>query len=227
MPRLGLQVAAAMMPPERRARRSTNVFRVIAALMLASAAGASVAAVSTPKTTTSTKPATAESATDSSDTLVASSPWWEKVTVTIAGNGKAESCVYESSLKPNATQSCDVADTGAAAMSSTSSHSSDSKQEYTRITFERRFDPNALPAKADLQKGDTLLGGQVMSLAIDGRGHVDNCKIVAQSGDMQPQYGCDEASAEKFQASAATGAAAVQHQGFMTILVYGHSEHMV
>jgi len=205
------------------------VFRVIAALMLASAAGASVAAVTTPKTTT-TPPTATSPATDtakSDDTLVASQPWWEKVTVTIAGNGKAESCKYESSLKPNAPQSCDVADTGAATMTSTSSHSSDSKQEYTRITFERRFDPNALPAKADLQKGDTLLGGQVMSLAINGRGKVDNCKIVAQSGDMQPQYGCDEASAEKFQASAPTGAAAVQHQGFMTILVYGHSEHMV
>jgi len=206
------------------------VFRVIAALILASAAGGAIAAATTPKTTTSETPTATSPATDSAksdDTLVASSPWWEKVTVTIAGNGKAESCKYESSLKPNAQQSCDVADTGAAAMTSTSSHSSDSKQEYTRITFERRFDPNALPAKADLQKGDTLLGGQVMSLAINGRGKVDNCKIVAQSGDMQPQYGCDEASAEKFQASAPTGATAAQHQGFMTILVYGHSEHMV
>jgi len=204
------------------------VFRVITALMLASAAGASIAAASTPKTTTPSvrAPASDSVKSDPGDTLVASAPWWEKVTVTIAGNGKAESCKYESSLNPNAPQSCDVADTGAAAMTSASSHSSD-KQEYTKITFERRFDPNALPAKADLQKGDTLLGGQVMSLAINGRGKVANCRIVAQSGDMQPQYGCDEASAEKFQASAATGAAAVQHQGFMTILVYGHSEHMV
>ncbi|HEX4801113.1 MAG TPA: hypothetical protein VFU91_08040 [Sphingomicrobium sp.] len=204
------------------------MFRVIAALMLASAAGASVAAVTTPKTTapSARAPATETAKSDPSDMLVASQPWWEKVTVTIAGNGKAESCKYESSLKPNAPQDCDVADTGAAAMTSASEHSSD-KQEYTRITFERRFDPNALPAKADLQKGDTLLGGQVMSLAINGRGKVDNCRIVAQSGDMQPQYGCDEASAEKFQASAPTGAAAVQHQGYMTILVYGHSEHMV
>jgi hypothetical protein len=192
------------------------VFRVIAALMLASAAGASIAAVSTPKTTTPSAQAPAADTVkiDPGDTLVASSPWWEKVTVTIAGNGKAESCKYESSL------------TGAASLASSSSHSSD-KQEYTRITFERRFDPNALPAKADLQKGDTLLGGQVMSLAINGRGKVDNCRIVAQSGDVQPQYGCDEASAEKFHASAPTGVAAVQHQGFMTILVYGHSEHMV
>ena len=207
------------------------MFRVIAALILASAAGGAIAAVSTPKTTTTTPSATSPTADaakgDPDETLVASSPWWEKVTVTIAGNGKPESCKYESSLKPNAPQTCDVADTGAASFSSTSSHSSDSKQEYTRITFERRFDPNALPAKADLQKGDTLLGGQVMSLAINGRGKVDHCNIVAQSGDMQPQYGCDEASAEKFQASAATGAAAVQHQGYMTILVYGHSEHMV
>jgi len=151
------------------------VFRVIAALMLASAAGASIAAVSTPKTTTPSAQAPAADTVkiDPGDTLVASSPWWEKVTVTIAGNGKAESCKYESSLKPNAPQSCDVDDTGAASLTSSSSHYSD-KQEYTRITFERRFDPNALPAKADLQKGDTLLGGQVMSLAINGRGKVDN-----------------------------------------------------
>ena len=212
------------------------MFRVIAALILASAAGGAIAAVSAPKTTTTPKAASpaspaASDATNGSpdDTLVASSPWWEKVTVTIAGDGKAESCKYESSLKPNAPQSCDVSDTGAASMTSASSRSESAtaKQEYTKITFERRFTPGAPPAKADLQTGDTLLGGQMMALAIDGRGKVNNCKIVAQSGDMQPQYGCDEASAEKFQASAATGAAAVQHQGYMTILVYGHSEHMV
>lgn len=200
------------------------MFRVIAALILASAAGGAVAAVSTPDSTTSPT-AAAPSAGSTSDTLMSSSPWWEKVTVTIAGDGKTQSCQYESSLKPNAPQSCDV-DSAGAGMKKASA-SGGSKEEYTKITFERRFDPRALPAKGDLQPGDTLLGGQVMALAINGRGHVDNCKIVAQGGDMRPEYGCDEASAEKFQASAATGAAAEQHQGFMTILVYGHSEHMV
>jgi hypothetical protein len=145
--------------------------------------------------------------------------------VTIAGDGKAQSCKYESSMKPNAPESCDVDATGAGMVKASSSGGS--KEEYTKITFERRFDPSALPAKGDLQTGDTLLGGQVMALAIDGHGHVNNCKIVAQGGDMRPEYGCDEATAEKFQASAPTGADAVQHQGYMTILVYGHSEHMV
>jgi len=196
------------------------VFRVIAALILASAAGGAVAAASTPSS-----PDAAPSAGSTSDTLMSSSPWWEKVTVTIAGDGKAQSCKYESSLKPNASESCDVNSTGAGMRKA--SASGGSKEEFTKITFERRFDPHALPAKGDLQPGDTLLGGQVMALAIDGRGHVNNCKIVAQGGDMRPEYGCDEASAEKFQASAATGAAAEQHQGYMTILVYGHSEHMV
>lgn len=183
------------------------MFRAIAALILASAAGAAAAAAAVP--------------TSSSDTLLSSSPWWEKVTVTIAGDGKTQGCRYESSLQPNAGKSCDVASSPGDI-----SKSSGSKEEYTRITFERRFTPGALPTKADLQTGDTLLGGQVMALAIDARGHVNNCKIVAASGDMRPEYGCDEATAERFNASVG-GAHAPAREGYMTILVYGHSEHMV
>ena len=77
-----------------------------------------------------------------------------------------------------------------------------------------------------LQPGDTLLGGQVMALAIDGAGAVKGCKIVATSGSVTPQYGCTEASAERFEANA-HAANAGAHQGYMTILVYGHSEHVV
>jgi hypothetical protein len=199
----------------------------IAALILASTAGVITASASaTPThpaaTARTVKPeATVESVkTESSaDSLLSNSPWWEKVTVTIAGNGKPESCLYQSSLKPS-TEQCDVGTT-AAAMGEASSASS--KGEVTRITFERRFTPT-MPSKADMQVGDTLLGGQMMALAIDGRGAVRTCKIVATSGDLQPGYGCNEASAERFQASAPRGP---EHQGYMTILVYGHSEHMV
>ena len=175
----------------------------LAALFVASAAVATAAAGS------------------ASDTLVSSSPWWEKVTVTISGDGKPESCRYETSLKPTAAD-CDVA-SGEAAMVT---KASESKGEVTKITFERRFDPGSAPTKANLQTGDTLLGGQMMALAIDPRGSVKGCRVVAQSGSMQPAYGCDDAQAERFQASVG-GAQKIERDGYMTILVYGHSEHMV
>ena len=40
------------------------------------------------------------------------------------------------------------------------------------------------------------------ALAIDPGGTVKGCRIVAESGAMTPDYGCAEASAERFQASA-------------------------
>jgi hypothetical protein len=208
-PRVGqVRQAAAIEPPERRARRSEQVFRAIAALILASAAIGATASATQPKPS-------------SNDTLLSNSPWWEKITVTIAGNGKAQSCLYESSLKPAST-SCDV---DASPATASDAHSSPAaKDEFTRITFERRFTPGAAPAKAGLQAGDTLLGGQMLALAINPHGAVEGCKIVAKSGDVQPEYGCAEATAERFDASATRGP---ERDGYMTILVYGHSEHMV
>jgi hypothetical protein len=197
--RWGYQVAAAIMPPERRARRSTSVFRTIAALTLASATAHPAA------------------------TLLPSSPWWEKVTVTISGDGKPQSCRFESSLKPNGGQTCDV--TGNEAGFATSS-SSGAKDQYTRVTFERRFQPGAQPA-TDVQPGETFLGGQVMALGIDPHGAVKTCKIISQSGTMRPEYGCDQATTERFEASVANAHSAEQREGYMTIVVYGHSEHVV
>jgi hypothetical protein len=176
----------------------------IAALVLASATAALGAAAS----------ASAPS------TLVSNSAWWEKVTVTLDGDGKPEACRYETSLK-TAAEDCDV-DSSTAAMATKASAS---KGEVTRITFERRFNPGAAPVKADLSTGDTLLGGQVMALAIDPRGTVKDCHVVATSGEMQPQYSCDDATAERFQASVA--GPQKTEEGYMTILVYGHTEHMV
>ena len=183
------------------------MFRATLALALASAA--TIAAAATTPTSTL-------------DKLDSSAPWWEKVTVTISGDGQPRSCSFESSLTPGAAKSCDVeASAGAQAKLTSSS----SKDQYTRITFERRFTPGAQPS-ADAPAGDMLLGQQVMALAIGAKGTVENCKIVATGGDMQPGYGCKEASAEKFQASAHS-ATAVPRQGYMTILVYGHQEHVV
>ena len=179
--------------------------RKIAALILASAAGALAAAAASASST---------------DTLVSNAPWWEKITVTMSGDGKPEACRYETSLKA-ASEDCDVA-SGPATMAT---KAADSKGEVTQITFERRFTPGAAPAKPDLKPGDTLLGGEMMALAIDPRGAVKDCRVVAQSGAMRPQYSCDDAAAERFQAS--VGAKAPERDGYMTILVYGHSEHMV
>ena len=189
-------MAAAIMPPER-ARRSLIVLK-IAALVLAAASTASPPA------------------------LVSSAPWWEKVTVTVASDGNPQSCSYETSLMPTKAKSCAVSGTSAAL----ASDSVGSQAEYTRITFERRFSPAAEPHGGSIHPGETLLGGQVMALAIDASGSVKGCKIVATSGDMTPDYGCAEAATERFEASA--GAKADHsREGFMTILVYGHSEHLV
>ncbi len=176
----------------------------IAALVLASATAALGVAASA----------------SSPSTLRSNSPWWEKVTVTLDANGKPEACRYQTSSKA-AVEDCDVSSSQAAVVTK----ASESKGEVTRITFERRFDPGAVPAKTSLAAGDTLLGGQVMALAIDPRGTVKDCHIVATSGEMQPQYSCNDATAERFQAS--VNGAQKPEKGFMTILVYGHSEHMV
>jgi hypothetical protein len=201
----------------------------IAALVLATAAGVMPAAAPASSSSRTVPTSTAvpasrvvsSSTATSSSNLASNAAWWEKVTVTISGDGKAQSCLYQSSLKPNDQQDCDVG-TREAAVASTPS----SKGELTRITFERRFSPGAVPQKSAMQTGDTLLGGQVMALGIDGHGAVKTCKIVAVSGEMRPDYGCSEASAERFDASV-RGPRTTERDGYMTIIVYGHSEHMV
>jgi hypothetical protein len=210
--RWGEQVAAAIMPLERRARRSGIVIRLIATLALASAAPFAAAAT-LPSATSSHALAAA---------LESSAPWWEKVTVTISNDGQPRSCMFESSLRPDAGQACQVQASQAAAARTAGG----SKDSYTRITFERRFNPEWKPEANEAPTGDMLLGRQVMSLAIGAKGAVEGCRIVDASGDMKPEYGCKEASAERFQAAATTEHAAPR-QAYMTILVYGHSEHVV
>jgi len=147
------------------------------------------------------------------------------VTVTVTDDGKTRACHYESSLQASPAQDCSVSGATATA---TSPHPASAKDGYTRITFERRFSPGLQPAAAAVQPGEKLLGGQVMALAIDAKGAVKNCRVVSTSGEVTPQYGCDEAAAERFDASATTARTrAPQREGYMTILVYGHSEHVV
>jgi hypothetical protein len=181
-----------------------NVFRAIIAVALASAASLATAA------------------TSNILALDSHAPWWEKVTVTIGGDGQPQSCRFESSAKPDSAQACQV-EASQAAVAKTATGSKDS---YTRITFERRFTTEWQSASAQAPAGNMLLGQQVMSLSIGAKGVVEGCQIVSASGDMKPQYGCKEASAEKFQTGVRTGEPA-SRQAYMTILVYGHSEHVV
>ena len=172
-----------------------------------------LAALAFAASTTLATPATTETPLD------ATGPWWEKITVTMTGDGKPQSCRYESST--SGADGCAVE--GADAKSAGKSNNS---EQFTKITFERRFAPGGkLPDIGKLHPGDTLLGGSIMSLAIDAAGSVKGCKVVATSGGVKPDYGCEEAAAEKFAAS--TNAPAEPTQAFMTILVYGHSEDVV
>lgn len=158
--------------------------------------------------------------------LNSNAPWWERVTVTVSDDGQTHSCRYETSLRPQNAQDCSVS--GAQASMSRTASSSGAKDQVTRITFERRFSPGEKPDMSALQPGETLLGSSVMALAIDGAGAVRGCKVVSTAGSLPPQYGCDEASAERFEASAsAAHAPVVARAGYMTVLVYGHSEHVV
>lgn len=168
--------------------------------------------------------ALASTTAQSTATLSSAVPWWERVTVTVSDDGNTRSCRYESSLQPSAAKDCAV--TSSETATAKSARSSGAKDEFTRITFERRFNPGTKPDMT-LQPGEVLLGGQMMALAIDGAGAVKGCHIVATSGSVTPQYGCSEAEAERFDASAGSARATAPREGYMTIIVYGHSEHVV
>jgi hypothetical protein len=171
--------------------------------------------------------ATAAAAETSTDVLTSAVPWWEKVTVTMTGDGEPQSCSYESSLKGSDSNACDVKSeaTTTSTSSSGSASSKGSKSELTRITFERQFIPGPTqPGETSMTPGDTLLARQVLAIDIDPAGAVKGCQVVAQSGDLTPDYGCDDAKTEKFEPN--SKASANQRQGFMTVLVYGHEEQL-
>jgi len=164
--------------------------------------------------------AAAAASTSTPQALSSTNPWWEKITVTMVGDGDPQSCTYESNMSGVPTDGCEVVGDGA----SMTKASASPPDEWTRITFERRFIPgDAQPQPSEMDPGDTLLGGQIMALAIDGGGKVNGCKVIAKSGDVTPDYGCAEASAERFEPTASSSDSRV---GFMTIMVYGHSENV-
>lgn len=157
--------------------------------------------------------------------LPSSASWWEKVTVRMVGDGDAQTCQYQSSREAAAKADCSVVGKGGAMTAAASGKpTGPSKAGATTIIFERRFNPGpAAPAAPAIETGDKLLGREVMALAIDDKGKVTGCKIVTSIGDTGLSYGCDDASNETFDAAAAN---APYRQGFMTIMVYGHSEQV-
>ena len=152
-----------------------------------------------------------------SPALTSTSPWWEKITYTISSDGTQESCRYESSISAAGAESCDSEEASSPIRPAASS----SAGGYTKITIERRFTPGSRPDAGGLEPGDTLIGGQVMALAIDANGAVRSCQVVAASSSVRPVYGCEQARAERFEASAGRSAAEAR-TGFLTIIVYGH-----
>lgn len=146
------------------------------------------------------------------------SPWWEKITVTYDGEGSQRSCAYETSLS-DGRAACEVEEAPA------SPDAGGTPGVQTTITFERRFTPGAMPNVSKLEPGDTLLGGHVMRVAIDGNGAVRGCSVVAESGESSPGYGCEEVRAERFKASVSATAQEPQ-TGFLTVLVYGREEQI-
>jgi hypothetical protein len=149
----------------------------------------------------------------------ASAPWWERLVLTLGEEGETRACQYETSLEPGKRTPCDVEGADSAAAATVL------PEQITRITFERRFSPNANLSDAEVKAGDSLLGKSVLALAIDGKGRVLGCKVVA-TGGMKPDYGCKEATAEKFEASANSAPVATR-VATLTILVYAHEEDQV
>jgi hypothetical protein len=161
----------------------------------------------------------AAASVNASPSTTSVSPWWERITWTFSGDGAQQSCKFESSLDGRTT--CDREDESGPTISG----GSGSAGSYTKITVERRFTPAGRPDRVSLQSGDTMLGGQIIALAIGTDGAVHSCRIIGASGDVQPPYGCREARAERFEASAGRETPEVR-QAFMTVVVYGHEEYL-
>lgn len=160
----------------------------------------------------------AAASANASPSLTSTAPWWERVTYTFAGDGGQQSCRYESSLA--GARACDSEEEASPMQAAGGATGT-----YTKITIERRFSPGGQPESVGLEAGDTLLGGQVLALAIDGNGAVQSCRTIVASGEIRPAYGCKEAKAERFEAGAREKAPKVS-EGYMTIIVYGHEEYL-
>ncbi len=156
------------------------------------------------------------------EALSSTAPWWERLVLTLGDEGETRTCTYQTSLIPGETKACEV--TGATAGADEAS-TEGLPEQLTHLTFERRFSPDAAMDEGEVAAGDTLIGKSVLVLAIDAQGNVRGCRVVA-TGGMKPDYGCKEAAAEKFEASA-TNAPVATRVSTLTILVYAHDENQV
>ncbi len=170
----------------------------------------------------------AAASVDASPALASASPWWERLIMTMSADGAQQSCRYESSTAAGGPEDCGGGDPSSRSIQHKASAVN---RGYTRITIERRFTPTSGRSSAGPladkmpPTGDTLLAGQVMALAIDSSGSVRSCRIVSSAGDLSPPYGCSDVRSERFESS--TGRALSNlRRGYMTILVYGHEEHL-
>lgn len=157
-------------------------------------------------------------ASTSSAILETSVPWWERVTVTVDDKGKQQSCQYQVSLQPSGARRCD------AAMAASLPTGRGESGRFAKMTFERRFSPGRQIDSGQLQPGDELLGRKVLFLTFSEEGAIESCKVVAATGDMEFAYNCEEARKEQFRAQASAGPG--QRQAFLTVLAYGHTEHI-
>ena len=155
------------------------------------------------------------------DTLEASVPWVEKISVTVDDKGAQQSCTYQSSLSPSGARACDkdMAD------SMKANGVKGPSGVFSKLTFERRFSPGGRLDSGRLQPGDKLLGQQVMFLTFAADGSIESCKLLATSGEMQLAYGCKQAQEEQFRVPASAPSTSPR-QAFMTILAYGHQEQI-
>ena len=153
--------------------------------------------------------------------LEASTPWWERISVTVDDKGTQQACTYQSSLSPSGAEVCEE-DMAASVQPRRLKAPSGL---FSKLTFERRFSPGGKLDSGRLEAGDELLGQQVMFLTIDHDGSIASCRVVGTSGDMLPTYGCKQAQSEQFRAQA-SAATQTPRQAFMTIRVYGHQEQI-
>lgn len=164
--------------------------------------------------------ALALAASTDTDILEASTPWWERIVVTVDDKGAQKGCSYQFSLSGKGAEACD----DAMASSVPAPKSESGAGAFSKLTFERRFSPGAKLDKTRLQTGDKLLGQQVMFLTFGADAKIASCKVVGTSGDMVPAYGCDQAKSEQFRLGG--NMTPSPSQAFMTILVYGHQEQI-
>ena len=157
-------------------------------------------------------------ASTASPALDTSVPWWEKVTVTFDEKGDRKSCRYEASQSSAGVTECDKE------MAESLPAGQGEPGRFSKFTFERRFSPGGQLDSGRLQPGDELLGRKVLFLTFDTAGSLQSCKVMAATGDMSFHYDCQEARKEKFRVQASVGVS--PRQAFMTVLAYGHSEHI-